>query len=172
MYVPVTLCLITGKTWECYYQAFHWITTTVKAPVLPKYVGIDFELNFIQVVQLFFPDALVIGCFFHFKTAGRDKIEKIGIPVQEMKAAMSLACSMFEYLLVMDPDDLDPKGIDFVMASLKEALQLQDGYKMPKLSVELWKQFGDTSKGKFCVSSHLLSKVITDIVLVSGSDRM
>ena len=147
MYVPVVLCLVTGKTWECYYQVFHWITTAVKSPVLPKYVGIDFELNFIRVVQLFFPDALAVGCFFHSKTARRDKMEKIGIPVQENKAAMSPTCSMFEYLLVMDPDDLDPKCIDLVMTSLEEALQLQEDYKMPKSSVELWKQFWQYFKG-------------------------
>ena len=74
-------------------------------------------------------------------------MESIGIPIEEIKAAMSPACSMLEYLLVMDPEDLDPKGIDFVMASLEGALKRQDGYKMPKSSVELWKQFWRYFKG-------------------------
>ena len=41
----------------------------------------------------------------------------------------------------MDPDDLDPKGIDFVMVSLEGALKLQKDYIMPQSSVELWKYF-------------------------------
>ena len=75
MYVPVAWCLMTGKTFECYYQAFHWITTTAGGDIKPKYVGIDFEINFIRVVDLFFPDAFKIGCFYHFKAAGRAKME-------------------------------------------------------------------------------------------------
>ena len=75
-------------------------------------------------MKLFFPGSIVVGCFFHFKTVGCDKMEKISILAPEIKAAMSPACNMFEYLLVVDPDDIDPKGIHFVMASLEKSLKL------------------------------------------------
>ena len=68
-------------------------------------------------------------------------MESIGFLAKEIQANMSPQCNMFEYLLVMDPDNIGLKGIDFVMTSLEGDMKLQNDYIMPKSSVELWKQF-------------------------------
>lgn len=68
-------------------------------------------------------------------------MERIGIPAEKIKAAMSPECNMFEYLLVMNPGVIYKKGMDFVMVLLEGALKLQHDYTMLKSSVELLKQF-------------------------------
>mmetsp|Transcript_18023 Transcript_18023/g.32666 ORF Transcript_18023/g.32666 Transcript_18023/m.32666 type:complete len:108 (-) Transcript_18023:337-660(-) len=44
-YVPTAWILMTGKTDECYWQAFNWLTSTVQN-ITPAYIGVDFEWFF------------------------------------------------------------------------------------------------------------------------------
>ena len=81
IYAPCAWILMTGKTAECYWQVFNWLTSTLQ-DLNPSFVGVDFEWNFIWSFQLF-PDAKASGCNFHFKQAGRKQMKKHHIPDEE-----------------------------------------------------------------------------------------
>mmetsp|Transcript_21180 Transcript_21180/g.31896 ORF Transcript_21180/g.31896 Transcript_21180/m.31896 type:complete len:92 (-) Transcript_21180:688-963(-) len=79
-YIPVYWILMTGKTEACYDQAFQLLNTDLGGKFNPSVVGIDFEKAFINMVKKHWPDAIIIGCFFHFKQAIRKYLIKVGIP--------------------------------------------------------------------------------------------
>jgi len=68
IYIPCAWVLMTGKTSECYWQVFNWLTKA--CPNLdPSYIGVDFDRAFFSNVAAHFPLAKLIGCLFHFKQA-------------------------------------------------------------------------------------------------------
>eukprot|EP00804_Cyclotella_cryptica_P029811 CCRYP_019331-RA/>CCRYP_019331-RA protein AED:0.18 eAED:0.28 QI:1855/0.6/0.66/1/0/0/6/0/167 len=81
------MALMTGKTNECYWQVFNWITSVVQ-DLDPSYIGVDFELAFFTNVSIHFPEAKLIGCLFHFKQAIRRKMKKLKFPNKEVDYAM------------------------------------------------------------------------------------
>ena len=76
IYTPVAWALMTGKTNECYWQVFNWISSVVQ-DLDPSYIGVYFELAFFTNVSIHFPEAKLIGCLFHFKQAIRRKMKKL-----------------------------------------------------------------------------------------------
>jgi hypothetical protein len=60
--------LMSGKTSNCYWQVFDWLTSSVQE-LDPSYVGVDFECAFFSNAAINFADAILIGCLFHFKQA-------------------------------------------------------------------------------------------------------
>jgi len=56
---------MTGKTTECYWQVFNWLTSAVQ-DMDPAYVGVDFERAFFTNVWIHFENAKLLGCLFHF----------------------------------------------------------------------------------------------------------
>ena len=53
IYVPSAWILMMGKTAECYWQVFNWLTSTLQ-DLNPSFVGVDFEWNFFEVSATFF----------------------------------------------------------------------------------------------------------------------
>ena len=78
IFITVALILMTGKTLECYWQAFNWLTSVVDSNA-PTFVGVDFERAFYTQVANHFTEAEIIGCLFHFKQALRRKMIKLGL---------------------------------------------------------------------------------------------
>ncbi len=68
-YVPVYWVLMTGKTALCYDYTFHAIKNDLNGKFNPWIIGIDFEPNFFKMCTKHWPDAHLIGCFFHFMQA-------------------------------------------------------------------------------------------------------
>ena len=87
IYIPVMYILMTGKTEECYHQAFTYIHGEL--PTCDPYcIGVDFERAFFSAAGLFFPEAHLVGCLFHFKQAACCEMIDLGIPDHEVQIAM------------------------------------------------------------------------------------
>lgn len=110
IYIPVAYVLMTGKTRECYWQAFNWLCSEVKE-CAPYCVGVDFEWNFWRSVGEFFPKTKLVGCLFHFKQALRKKLVELGIPKPEINFAMR--SGVLDLLTVIPRDELH-MGLHFV----------------------------------------------------------
>ena len=111
IYIPVMYILMTGKTEECYHQAFTYIRGELPA-CDPYCIGVDFERAFFSAAGLFFPEAHLVGCLFHFKQAARRKMIDLGIPDHEVQIAMRFG--VYDLLAVLPKDELDKKGIPFI----------------------------------------------------------
>ena len=107
VYVLVAWILMSGKTEECYWQAFNWLTSAVE-DIDASYIGVDFERAFFTQLGTHFPDAKLMGCLFHFKQAARRKMVDLGIPDSEIKSAM--ARGVYDLLTVIPIDQLE-KGV-------------------------------------------------------------
>jgi len=116
IYVPVAWILMTGKTQECYWQAFNWLTSAVPT-CNPSFVGVDFERAFFTMVGIHFPDAVLVGCLFHFKQAVRRKMLKMGIPDLEVQYAMRHG--VVDLITVIPNDELG-KGMAFIRSMITE----------------------------------------------------
>ena len=119
LYVPVMYVLMSGKTKECYRQVFSYIKGELPN-CTPYCIGVDFEKAFFTAVSIYFPQALLTGCLFHFKQAARRKMEKLGIPDNEIKIAM--ASGAYDLLTVLPVDELDDKGIPFVETMIMDQI--------------------------------------------------
>ena len=110
IYVPCVWILMTGKTTRCYWHALSCLLS-INPNLDPKYVGVDFEPALFNTVKLYFPDAEIIGCFFHFLQANRKHMISIGFSKEEMSAAMECVF----YMIVLPSAKIDEYGIDFIM---------------------------------------------------------
>lgn len=117
-YIPCAWVLMTGKTNECYWQVFSWLTSVVQ-DISPSYIGVDFEKAFFTNVAIHFPLAKLVGCFFHFKQAGRRKMKTLLFPDAEVKFAMK--SGVYDLLTVIPVEHLHA-GIDFVMETIEKFL--------------------------------------------------
>jgi len=137
IYLPVVWTLMSSKTEICYKQAFSCLFSI--NPNIDIYkAGVDFEPALFKGVSFWFPDAITIGCFFHFMQALRKKMGELHILKGEIKAAVEA----FQYIIVLPPDELDEKGIDFIMSIIIDYLEAQiENYVMPKKSKKKWVKF-------------------------------
>ena len=87
IYIPVAWILMTGKTSECYWQAFNWLSSAVEG-INPSYIGVDVECAFFSQAHNHFPQATHIGCLFHFIQAAWRKMIELKIPDGEVSFAM------------------------------------------------------------------------------------
>ncbi len=99
-----------GKTKECFWQAFNWLTSAIK-DIDASYIGADFEHALFAQLGTHFPDAKLMGCLFHFKQAARRKMVDLGILDSEIKFAM--AHGTYDLLTVIPIDQLE-KGVVYV----------------------------------------------------------
>ena len=60
VYVPVAWILMSGKTEECYWQAFNWLTSAIK-DIDASYIGVDFERAFFAQLGTHFSDAKLMS---------------------------------------------------------------------------------------------------------------
>ena len=146
IYIPVAWILMTGKTEECYWQAFNWLSSTAES-IDPSYIGVDFERAFFSQAQLHFQNARPVGCLFHFKQAARKKMIHIGILKEEVSFAMR--SGVFDLITVI-PLELMGKGIAFIHVMIIDHVWLlyQDKDGLPdsqtiNASREKWDSFWD-----------------------------
>ena len=133
VYVPVAWVLMTGATFECYYQAYHAINSDAEGEADPAIVGVDFETALFQAIKLFWPDAHQSGCNFHFKQALRRKMIDMRIPKDQISFALSFG--VIDLLTVLPKDELEDKGIPFVRTMIADAF--------PESDMEIWDKFWD-----------------------------
>lgn len=120
-YTPVLYILMTGKTTECYWQAFNYLASEVPA-FDPFSVGVDFEKAFFSTVADNYPEAYLIGCLFHFKQALLKNLKDRKIKPDHWAFAMKKG--VLDALVVIPRDQLEDgvlyirtKIMDFVMDS-------------------------------------------------------
>ena len=66
IYIPVMYILMTGKTQECYWQAFTYIRNEVPG-CDPYCVGVNFELAFFSYSEEFLPGCTFDGVWVSFQ---------------------------------------------------------------------------------------------------------
>ena len=138
IYVPVAWILMTGKSDECYWQAFNWLTNSVEC-IDPSYIGVDFELAFFRMIDIHFPDAKLLGCKFHFKQAARRMMVKLGISENEVKFAMK--SGVYDLVMVLEADQIQ-KGIAYVRTKIIGFVEEQlYSAKQETTAFEKWDQF-------------------------------
>ena len=119
IFIPVAWILMTGKTNECYWQAFNWLCSAVDE-IAPAYIGVDFKRAFFTQVTNHFSEADLIGCLFHFKQAARRKMKELRFPDEEVSFAMRKG--VFDLLTVIPKEHL-LMGIEFVAGVIDEYIQ-------------------------------------------------
>ena len=102
---------MTGKTRECYCQAFTYIKGEVPT-CDPFCVGVDFERAFFSTVGAFFKNYALVWCLFHLKRAARRKMMKLGIATVEIMIVMRHG--IYDLLTIFPKDELETRGIPFV----------------------------------------------------------
>lgn len=87
----------------------------------PAVVGIDFERNFINMVKKHWPDAILVGCFFHFKQAIRKHLtSKLRFP--EEVIGLMMKTGMLDLATVLPAEDvrsIDGKGWLFIASRIE-----------------------------------------------------
>ncbi|EGZ19972.1 hypothetical protein PHYSODRAFT_492971 [Phytophthora sojae] len=116
LFLPVLHAATTSMTRKSYVRLLQCVQDAVGSKLVPKDVVCDFESSLIGALREFFPDVTIIGCLFHFKQACRRKMKCIGLPVGEIKVAMSR--NVFDILTVIDPTKIAVQGITWVKAKI------------------------------------------------------
>mgnify|MGYP006195648677 FL=1 len=117
IFIPVAWILMSGKTDECYRQAFAWLTSAVE-DLNPAFSGVDFEIAFFRQVAVHLTGVDLIGCLFHWKQAIRRKIIKLKIPDNEVKFAMRRG--VIDFLTIVPKDDVHPIGTTYVASKIMD----------------------------------------------------
>lgn len=117
-YIPVAYILMTGKTQECYYQALHVFKCDTDHECDPYSVGVDYEVAFFKMVNVQFPDAFLVGCFFHFMQALLKKLKELHVPKEQI--AIAIRPDMLGLLPYLPKDELFAKGIPFVRTQIAD----------------------------------------------------
>ena len=103
-YIHVMWILVTGKTKECYCQAFTYIKGEVPT-CDPFCVGVDFERAFLALLGAFFKTYALVWCLFCFKQAARRKMMKLGIAIEEIILVMTHG--IYDLLTILPKDELE-----------------------------------------------------------------
>ena len=128
---------MTGKTRECYWQAFNWLAMEVP-DLNPRYIGVDFELAFFSTARAHFEEAILIGCKFHFKQAILKHLKGLGIKPSQWSFAMRQG--VIDLLMVIPPSQLQD-GVLFVRHMIMDYIMELDDYE--DSDAELWDEFWD-----------------------------
>lgn len=129
---------MTGKTYECYWQVFNWLQSEVPDMDEVFSVGVDFEQAFFTVVKEYFPEAWIIGCYFHFKQALLKKMKALQIPENQRMYANRKG--KLDILTVLPKDQIEA-GILFVKHDIVEYVKsLEDS---TEAHLKKWDEFFD-----------------------------
>jgi hypothetical protein len=81
--IPLTFCLLTGKTTAQYRQLLQHVKLAVQRNtgrnLDPVRIVIDFEASLKIAAETEFPNAAISGCYFHFCSSLWRKIQKLGL---------------------------------------------------------------------------------------------
>jgi hypothetical protein len=93
------------------------VVNCTEGRLLPARTVCDFEQALIDALRSQFPEARIIGCYFHFKQATRRRMKAQNIGADAIGIAMSQgALDMFT---VVPTDQVDPQGIANVVDKIK-----------------------------------------------------
>ncbi|KAK1933972.1 hypothetical protein P3T76_011732 [Phytophthora citrophthora] len=136
-YVPCVTILSTTKTEWSWWHALHGVQVCTKMSMQPGTITCDYERAVLNAARDQFPEPTTVGCLFHFKQAVRRRMQKLYIPTEEISVVMRR--HMLDILTVLPHDQIDPQGIEHVVALIKEAL----AEKESTYSEAKWTQFWD-----------------------------
>lgn len=81
--IPLTFCLLTGKTTAQYQQLLQHVKLAVQRNtgrnLDPDRIVIDFEASLKIAAETEFPNSVISGCYFHFCSSLWRKIQKLGL---------------------------------------------------------------------------------------------
>ncbi len=119
IFIPVAWILMTGKTSECYWQAFNWLYSAVEG-INPSYIGVNFECASFSQAHYHFPKAKLNGSLFHVKQAAPRK--RIVLKITDGEASFAMQKHMFDLITVI-PTEHILLGIMFIKELIQERLQ-------------------------------------------------
>jgi hypothetical protein len=135
VFIPVFYTLTTNRTATAYARMFRCIADAMGQAPRPAQVVVDFQQALIDSVGVSYPDARVIGCFFHWKQAIKRRMVALHLPAPEISIAMEVG--VLDMLTVVPPAEVDPLGLAFVQRRIGERCR-EDGVHY---SSERWSTF-------------------------------
>ena len=139
--VPVYYVLMSHKTTECYHDALSAIMRDTQYKMGVDAVVTDFEVALFSTIALFFPAAVIIGCFFHFKQALKRQLTKMRIPEDQIKYAMRPG--KLDEIVALPPTELHEVGFSYVYGKLMDGMEASP-YVESEVKPEQWAPFFDT----------------------------
>ncbi|EJK49300.1 hypothetical protein THAOC_31845 [Thalassiosira oceanica] len=139
--VPVYYVLMSHKTTECYHDALSAIMRDTQYKMGVDAVVTDFEVALFSTIALFFPAAVIIGCFFHFKQALKRQLTKMRIPEDQIKYAMRPG--KLDEIVALPPTELHDVGFSYVYGKLMDGMEASP-YVESEVKPEQWAPFFDT----------------------------
>jgi MULE transposase domain len=79
--ILLTFCLLTGKTTAQYRQLLHHIQSAVQRNIGRnlEHIVTDLEASLKIAAETAFRNAVIAGCYFHFRNSLWRKIQKLGL---------------------------------------------------------------------------------------------
>eukprot|EP00644_Phytophthora_capsici_P013144 jgi/Phyca11/100995/e_gw1.5.973.1 len=111
LFVPVFYTLCSAKTQDTYWHLLEAVCVAADDKIGPSMIVCDFEAGLQEAVQVQFPDAAVVGCYFHFKQTCRRKMKSLGIAEAEIRIAMTKG--NLDMLTVIPHGKIDGRGIEY-----------------------------------------------------------
>ncbi|OWZ15417.1 putative cleavage induced protein [Phytophthora megakarya] len=162
MFTPVYFVLCTSRTETTYNDILHLISRDTGKKMTPAEIVCDFEFGLISAVQQAFPNAEVVGCFFHFKQALSRRMKFEHITKKEISIAMTPGC--LDILAVIDPEFIDPKGIAWVKLEIKRQCATKGCAYSTRQWRSFWRYFHRIWLGKYSVSEWNVFGIANTIV--------
>ncbi|OWZ18206.1 hypothetical protein PHMEG_0007745 [Phytophthora megakarya] len=111
IFVPVYYVLSTSRSGDSFWDMVHFVVQSTDQQLEPAEVVCDFESALISAVQTQFPNAIIIGCLFHWKQALRRAMKRFLIAEEECSIAMTRG--VLDILTVID-HSLVERGVKWV----------------------------------------------------------
>ncbi|POM63006.1 hypothetical protein PHPALM_27764 [Phytophthora palmivora] len=119
LFVPVFYILCSAKTQYTYWHLMKAVNVAADDKIQPSMVVCDFEAGLQEAVQVQFPEADVVGCYFHFKQACRRKLKALAVP--DLEGTIAMSKGYLDMLTVIPHDKIEGPGINYVQEKIKEA---------------------------------------------------
>ena len=88
-----------------------------KCELSPLAVHVDFEKALVNAVRSQFPNAMIVGCYFHFKQAIFRCLKKTHIHTEQVKMAMESNC--IDLLTIVPKKEIVKCGIPYLKMVIK-----------------------------------------------------
>lgn len=93
--VPVVFCLLPNKREDTYLRAFALLQDYLKNT---KKIHMDYELGAINAARKAFPNAQIVGCFFHFRQCLLRKAKELSINITKEGRKHVAVCASMAFL--------------------------------------------------------------------------
>ena len=141
---PCIYALLSNKRQSLYQELFQLLGEFMGRGNSPTTITMDFELAAINAARSVFPDALLHGCYFHFRQSLYRKIQTLGLQ-QKYASDLEFSHNMKKYasLAFVPPDDVQE-----AFASLKSSMQVEVDEKLGNYSSYVEKTYIGTQTKK------------------------